>query len=51
MAVSCRMHVTDIHTGLSKILFHNEESTALLGACVYITSYRRDDIPIAVTDQ
>jgi len=49
--LSCRMHVTDIHTGLSKILIHNEQSTVLLGACVYIPSYRRDDIHIAVADQ
>jgi len=50
MAVSCRMHMTDIHTGLSKILIHNVQSTALLWAYVYIPSYRRDDIPIVVTD-
>jgi hypothetical protein len=51
LAVSCRMHVTwDIHTGLSKILIHNEQSTVLVGACVYIPSYRCDNIPIVVTD-
>ena len=44
------MHET-YHTGLSKILIHNEQSDALLGAYVYIPSYRRDDTPIAVTDQ
>jgi len=50
LAVSCRMNET-YHTGLSKIVIHNEQSTALLGAYVYIPSYRRDDIHIVVTDQ
>ena len=40
--LSCRMHET-YHTGLSKILIHNEPSAALLGAYVYIPSYIRDD--------
>ena len=48
--VECMRHET-YHTGLSKILIHNEQSTALLGAYVYIPSYRRDDIHIVVTDQ
>ena len=38
------------HTGLSKIFIYNEQSNVLLRAYVYIQSYRRDDIPIAVTD-
>jgi len=45
--VECMRH----GTGLSKTLIHNEQSTALLGAYVYIPSYRRDDIHIVVTDQ
>jgi len=47
----CHVECIRHHTGLSKILFHNEQSTVLLGAHVYIPSYRRDDIHIVVTDQ
>jgi len=47
--IGCHVEYMRHNTGLSKIRIHNEQSTALLGAYVYIPSCRREDIPTAVT--